>query len=100
MDVHNSDDSGSGSEMLELSNRARRKLLMQQKQQVDKQPGMASAATPTDTAPAEVPTNLDMHCADRSSDSWEHDQQPPMTGPCKVEYCPSKLSLERKDCTR
>lgn len=89
MDAHNSDSSGSGSEAPALSGRARRKLLLQ-KQQHSRQKEPASATAPTVNDPAEVPTDGDTHNAD-PCDSSSQDQQPPITGPCKVEYCPSKL---------
>lgn len=40
------------------------------------------------------PPALGQHSdAETSISCWEHDRQPPMTGPRKVEYCPSKLHL-------
>ncbi|CDJ46695.1 translation initiation factor SUI1 domain-containing protein, putative [Eimeria brunetti] len=86
MDAHDS-DSGSGGEAPALSNRTRRKLQMQQKQQNQEKQEMddrlepAGTAAPTHTATGETGSQA-------TNDSWARDY-PPMTGPCKVEYCPT-----------
>ncbi|CDI87441.1 translation initiation factor SUI1 domain-containing protein, putative [Eimeria praecox] len=90
MDAHNSDDSGSGGESPELSNRARRKMLMQQKQKQGKHVEPTSDAAADAKAVGEVPTSQSEPTTSANScGGWAHDQQPPMTGPCKVEYCPT-----------
>lgn len=50
-----------------------------------------------DSEAADAPSNppaVGQHAGSEASSScWEHDRQPPMTGPRKVEYCPSKRHL-------
>ncbi|KAL8455835.1 hypothetical protein Emag_000409 [Eimeria magna] len=65
-----------------MSNRQRRKLQLQRKTDAE------------DTATLAEPSGLaGTACADASpgavGDAWAHDQQPPMTGPCEVKYCPT-----------
>ncbi|KAL8449862.1 hypothetical protein Emed_002825 [Eimeria media] len=62
-----------------LSNRQRRKLQLQRKADAE---DAATLAEPVGSASADA-----SHAA--VGDGWAHDQQPPMTGPCEVNYCPT-----------
>ncbi|XP_026194126.1 translation machinery-associated protein 22 [Cyclospora cayetanensis] len=90
MDAHTSEDSGSGSEGAgTISNRERRKQQMQRKQQCRRRVNASSAAVPVDAATTLAgPTDVGGFCSS-PGDGWAHDQQPPMTCACRVEYCPT-----------
>lgn len=90
MDSHHRDENGSESEGGGvMSNRQRRKQQLQHKQQNQSDADVVSTATPADTNTAGNPPEADTPVGS-ADDGWAHNQQPPMTGPCKVEYCPSE----------
>ena len=88
MDAHSNDSGSEGGGI--RSNRERRKQQMQKKQQDRKQADSPGATAPTDSIATAGLTGPD-GASRGPGDGWAHDEQPPMTGPCKVEYCPSKL---------
>lgn len=84
---HSSDDNGTGSEVGAISNRQRRKQQMQQKHENQEGTDVLSTTTPAEDNV--VKTREPDASSGVASDSWAHDKQPPMTGPCIVEYCPT-----------
>lgn len=61
---------------------------LQQKQQKQKGADDVTTTKPPETDHVDIPAGTESS-ANLSSDSWAHNLQPPMTGPCKVEYCPT-----------
>lgn len=87
MDVHRSDEHGSGSNSGGVtSDRQRRRQQVQHNQQNCSVADVASIAAPADTDHAasfpEGGTPIG-----NAKDGWAHNEQPPMTGACKVDYC-------------
>lgn len=51
-----------------------------------------AASTDSQSAEKALNTNVQSRTA---GDGWAHDEQPPMTGPCRVDYCSSRHDLGR-----
>ncbi|KAL8439827.1 hypothetical protein Efla_004353 [Eimeria flavescens] len=64
-----------------LSNRQRRKMQQQQE--------TAAHDTATSAEPGVEEKAAGAGARSVTGDGWAHDQQPPMEGPCKVQYCPT-----------
>ncbi|KAL8271992.1 hypothetical protein Esti_004116 [Eimeria stiedai] len=65
-----------------MSNRQRRKLQLQRKSDAEDTATLAEPSGPARTAGTDASRGA-------VGDAWAHDQQPPMTGPCEVKYCPT-----------
>lgn len=91
MDSHHAHDSGSGSDGAEgTSSRRGREPQQQQQQQTCAPASLANTAVKADIDNSAAFSEMPPAAAGGSAgDGWAHNQQPPMTGPCKVDYCPT-----------
>ncbi|KAL8436680.1 hypothetical protein ACSSS7_001505 [Eimeria intestinalis] len=65
-----------------MSNRQRRKLQLQRKADAEDTATLAEPVGSAKTVGADASPGA-------AGDGWAHDQQPPMTGPREVKYCPT-----------